>query len=252
MRTGRRVLIVGDPALSRGLIKMVLSNLGYVVSVVADGAEAVAMLTHSRFALVMIALQLPDGSGTVLARRLREALGSDDDSPILLFGDAWDREALARECRSAGVSAYLEKPISIGRLVKAVRELTQLEPAGAGREVILSSKSSPVDMVHLNSFTNGDLQLERELGSLFLSTAVHYVEEMRQGLVAPDSWQRAAHALKGASAGLGAVDLAEIAGEAERAEPSEATLGQIVRHVDRVRKFLACRGHEMKEVTSGG
>ena len=76
MRTGRRVLIVGDPALSRGLIKMVLSNLGYVVSVVADGAEAVAMLTHSRFALVMIALQLPDGSGTALARRMRDALGS--------------------------------------------------------------------------------------------------------------------------------------------------------------------------------
>ena len=57
----------------------------------------------------------------------------DDELPILLFGDAWDREALARECRSAGVSAYLEKPISIGRLVKAVRELTQLEPAGAGK-----------------------------------------------------------------------------------------------------------------------
>ena len=62
---------------------------------------------------------------------------------------------------------------------------------------------------------------------------------MRQGLGAPDTWQRAAHALKGASASLGAVDLAEIAKEAERGEPSETMLGQIVEHLDRVRT-LSC------------
>jgi CheY-like chemotaxis protein/HPt (histidine-containing phosphotransfer) domain-containing protein len=243
MRTGRRVLIVGDPALSRGLIKMVLSNLGYVVSAVAGGAEAATMLAHSRFALAMIALQLPDGSGTSLARRLRDAAGARDPLPIVLFGDAWDRGALVLECQSAGVSAYLEKPISIGRLVQTVRELTELDPVGAGREVVMSSKSSPVDMVHLGSFTDGDPQLERELGSLFLSSAIHYVEEMRQGLAAPAVWQRAAHALKGASASLGAVELAEIAREAERLEPSETMLSEIVERLDRVRGFLAGRGH---------
>ncbi len=245
MRTGRRVLIVGDPALSRGLIRMVLSKLGYVVSVVGDGAEARAMLAHSRFALVMIALQLPDGPGTGLARQLRDAAAPGDGVPTILFGDAWDREALARECRSAGVQVYLEKPISIGRLVQTVRELTQIEPGDAGEEVLLSSKSSPIDMVHLSSFTDGDAQLERELGSLFLSSAIHYVEEMRRGLGAPAAWQRAAHALKGASANLGAADLALVAHEAEIGEPSEALLGRIVERLDRVRSFLAHRGEPL-------
>src|SRR3954463_15569854 len=59
----RRLLIVGDPALSRGLMKMVLSRLGYVVTCVVSGQESLMALTHSQFALALIALQLPDLPG---------------------------------------------------------------------------------------------------------------------------------------------------------------------------------------------
>jgi DNA-binding NarL/FixJ family response regulator len=44
---------------------------------------------------------------------------------LLLFGDAWDREAVLQECRAAGLDGYLPKPVSIAKLVAAVRELTR-------------------------------------------------------------------------------------------------------------------------------
>ena len=88
----RRLLIVGDPALSRGLMKMVLSRLDYVVTCVAtggggDGAAA------TRFALVMVALHLPDSPGLDLRPPAARARGRPS-TPILLFGDAWDQDAV--------------------------------------------------------------------------------------------------------------------------------------------------------------
>src|SRR4051812_35130821 len=113
----RRLLIVGDPALSRGLMKMVLSRLGYVVTCVVTGQESVMALTHSRFALALIALQLPDLPGLTLARRLRHAPPPTGSMPIILFGDAWDPDRILEGCREARLEGYLPKPISIARLL---------------------------------------------------------------------------------------------------------------------------------------
>src|SRR5690242_3349064 len=107
----RRILIVGDPALSRSLMRMVLGGLDYLVTCAATAAEAAAALRHTRFALIMVALQLPDAPGVTYARRLRE--GEACTTPILLFGDAWDQDAILQDCRGAGIDGYLPKPISI-------------------------------------------------------------------------------------------------------------------------------------------
>jgi CheY-like chemotaxis protein len=79
MSAARRVLIVGDPALSRSLMRMVLGRLDYVVTCAASAREAHAALAHTRFALALVALHLPDMSGLAFARALREAVSIDPD-----------------------------------------------------------------------------------------------------------------------------------------------------------------------------
>ena len=44
--------------------------------------------------------------------------------------------------------------------------------------------ASPIDLAHFTSFTNGDQQLERELSSLYMTTADTRLDEMRQALAA--------------------------------------------------------------------
>jgi CheY-like chemotaxis protein len=238
----RRILIVGDLALSRGLIRMVLGRLGYVVSCVADGREAATSLAHTRFALVMVALRLPDGAGPAFARRLRQQRADPGAAPrLLLFGDAWDREAVLQECRAAGLDGYLPKPVSIAKLVAAVRELTRptYDPTAAadGGAALAADLPVPIDLAHLASFADGDEQLERELASLYVATAGRYLAEMRAALAAGAPWDDAAHSLKGASANLGVTEVAALAAAAEKAEPGPEPLARLDEAFARAQRF---------------
>lgn len=236
----RRLLIVGDPALSRGLMRMVLSRLGYVVSVVGSGTEALMMRAHTRFALALVASRLPDMAGVALARHLGAPVASAA-VPVLLFGDALDQPAIERDGRPAGLVGFLVKPISIGRLVGAVRALTEGDgvPGSAAEDVMPSSP--PIDLARLREFTDGDRQLERELSALYVETAAVYIAQMRAALDDGEAWGRAAHALKGASVNIGAVEMAEAAARAERAEPSPTILDELASRLGAVRSFLEIR-----------
>jgi DNA-binding response OmpR family regulator len=225
-------------------MKLVLSRLDYVVICVGTGREATTALAHTRFALAVLALSIPDTSGIGLARRILSGAGPANRMPILVFGDAWDQEAVLRDCRDAGVDGYLQKPISIGRLVAAVRELTQGDAARNERNPIMTEVLPPIDLQHFRSFTEGDPQLERELGSLYLSTATAYLNEMRLAMRENRDWRSAAHALKGASANIGARDVAALAERSELGRLDDGTLAELDSSLATVRAFFAKRQPE--------
>ena len=97
-----------------------------------------------------------------------------------------------------------------------------------------------IDLEHLRSFTDGDPQLEDELLTLFLSTADIYLardgrEPSRRASPGPPP----VHALKGASANLGACRVMALALAAEQRPPSAEQLAALRAAVDDVRA-LAC------------
>ncbi len=96
----------------------------------------------------------------------------------------------------------------------------------------------PIDLAHFRGFTNGDLQLERELASLFVSTAAIYLAEMRDALAHRRDWSGPAHALKGASANIGARGVATLAAQSEKATPTDEALVALQASVDTVRQFF--------------
>jgi HPt (histidine-containing phosphotransfer) domain-containing protein len=98
-----------------------------------------------------------------------------------------------------------------------------------------------IDLDHLLSFTDGDLELESELSVLFLSSAEAYFDKMSRSLQAGTPWASSAHALKGASANLGARRLAELARSAEHRPPAAADLQGIRRAIDEVSAFFGER-----------
>lgn len=104
------------------------------------------------------------------------------------------------------------------------------------------SDSEPViDRAHLQSFTDGDPQLESELLSLFLSTAETYLAKMSQALETGEGWSATAHALKGGSANLGARRVMALARAAEHMAADADQLDALRRAIEEVRMLARAR-----------
>ena len=113
-----RVLLVDDNAAIADNLSEVLEENGYSVRTAATCAGA-QMAARNGFDVAIVDLGLPDGSGTDLARELKEY--SPDSEVVLLTGHATLESAL--DAVRTGACAYLQKPADIRQL------LTTLEVA---------------------------------------------------------------------------------------------------------------------------
>jgi HPt (histidine-containing phosphotransfer) domain-containing protein len=102
-------------------------------------------------------------------------------------------------------------------------------------EIALSEPPPVIDLDHLHSFTDGDPQLEGELLTLYLSTSDIYLAKMSAALAAGGAWAATAHALKGASANLGARRVVALALAAEQGPPNAAQLQELREAIGEVR-----------------
>lgn len=118
----KHVVLVEDELNIAEAIRFLLSNEGWRVETLANGATAVDVIRNAQPDLVMLDVMLPGKSGFEILHDLR----ADPDLkslPILMLtarGQSRDREMAER----AGVSRFMTKPFSNAEMLDAVRELT--------------------------------------------------------------------------------------------------------------------------------
>ena len=120
---GDVVLVVDDEEDIRRLVTFNLTDAGFKVEAVANGAEALVAAARLRPSVVVLDLMLPAVSGMEVCRRLR-ADESVADAAILMLtarGDEYDR-VLGFE---VGADDYVVKPFSVRELVMRVRGLAR-------------------------------------------------------------------------------------------------------------------------------
>jgi DNA-binding response OmpR family regulator len=227
-----RILLVEEQAAARDLVAIALDPLQYRIDSVASGRDALARARQDRADLILLSATLPDMAGAVLAGALRQLPGLER-VPIVAICPQ-DRADLQQACLAAGATARLPRPLEIDRLRRLIELLIRRHGETAVAEPVL-------DLAHLGGFTEGDAQLEGELATLFLATAEMYLHQMREALTGGRAWTSIAHALKGASANLGARRLSVLALLAERSEPDRAQLDAIGHAVEEVRELFAHR-----------
>ena len=83
-----------------------------------------------------------------------------------------------------------------------------------------------LDLEHLGQYTAGEPVLEAELFALFSTQVENCVGQM-EAAASGDSWMAAAHTLKGASRGVGAMDLADACAHAEQHPLDPDTLADV-------------------------
>ena len=129
------ILLVEDEQSIASLVSLYLSNEGYDVTHVADGAQALDAVERVRPALVILDLMLPGMDGIEICRRLR---ASNQSVPIVML-TARDSEIDRVLGLELGADDYVPKPFSPRELVARVKAVLRRSaapgpPAASGDE----------------------------------------------------------------------------------------------------------------------
>jgi len=109
-----RVLIVEDDVDSREGLKSLLEAWGHEVDIAATASEGVERAISGQPAVVLIDIGLPEQDGYGVARRIREALGSDGTYLVAMTGYTGPEER--RRALENGFDAHVGKPIDFNKL----------------------------------------------------------------------------------------------------------------------------------------
>ncbi len=77
----KKILVVDDEANIRELYREELEDMGYEVTTVADGAEALAVIDTTKFDLVTLDMRMPDIDGIETLRKMKE---KDSTLPVVI------------------------------------------------------------------------------------------------------------------------------------------------------------------------
>ncbi len=122
---GTRILVVDDQPELAELIKTVLGEEGYVVSVCTDGREAMRMIESERPAAMILDVMMPETDGFEVLRQLRmNPVG--ERMPVILMSGAWRRNEKQRQIGTTmdiAPTVVLPKPFELVDLDRCLRQL---------------------------------------------------------------------------------------------------------------------------------
>jgi PAS domain S-box-containing protein len=220
------ILLVEDNPLNQKLALLILNRLGYAADLATTGQQAIEILHHQSYDVVLMDVQMPEMDGLEATRRIRADFPSTADGVRKPYVIAMTANAMKEDreiCLQAGMDDYLSKPIQIGDLIQALTERTG--PGGAGlRPAPTAQAEGELPVIDTGALKRLKVTLGKKTDELmpalianFCLDAPRLILEAQQALVQgqADEVRRAAHTLKSTSATFGATALSDLARQLE-------------------------------------
>jgi DNA-binding response OmpR family regulator len=223
-----RLLALDDLAMNLDLLCEILEPKGYTVDRACRIQSALVQMQTQSYALYLLDIQLPDGSGDALLRQ-RRALG-DQTPAIAITGELDDEQQKA--LLNAGFQFAIRKPFAALQLCELVRSLapvpSESEAAADDQARKTDAFDTYFDPAQALATTGGNLELALHLRALFRKDLPVRIIELRQAFRRPGqpALDAARHRLAGAAGFVGALALAKLLA-ALKAEPTEANMAAI-------------------------
>jgi PAS domain S-box-containing protein len=256
-----RVLLAEDNAINQKMIRCLLEERGYQVTLAENGREALESFLSSGFELVLMDIQMPemDGLAATAAIRAREQ-GTGRHVPIIGL-TAHAMKGTREKCLEAGMDDHVSKPIRFPELLGAI---ARLFPPAQGRAPVPAAlgelvatvplvpavsptarASEPFDEARALERVGRDRSMLRFLIDLFLRGYDEATSRLRAAVAAADApgLQIAVHNFKGnigtlSEAGHQAALLLEEAAEAGDVDRLESLWADLEGEADRLRAAL--------------
>ena len=258
-----RILLVEDNIVNQKLAKIMLTKVGYQVDVASDGKEAVEKYTTSpeHFDLILMDVQMPEMDGMEATAEIRKLetrnlkLKNHNSTTELLNHVpiiAMTAHALKGDrerCIEAGMDDYVSKPIQPDKLLEAIKRHISASTPGKPKatDSTASDEKDVFDRAELLERVGGDEELCVELLDTFVQDIPARLEELKQALADNDAvlLTQQAHAIKGASANIGAHALREVSFEVEKAgkdrkmDRALPLVGKLERELEKFRSMVS-------------
>lgn len=164
----KRILVVDDHELNRELLELILKEYDCNVVTAANGSEALKLLQHKKFDLVLMDVQMPDLNGIETTLKIRNELVLD--LPVIAC-TAFSQPSEKEMCVQAGMNDYLGKPIDEKALLQLLSKHLNINAAPRTEISIINFKQ-------IHSITGAN----KELTATMLSRAIALIPEELESL----------------------------------------------------------------------
>ncbi|MCC7335648.1 MAG: response regulator [Pirellulaceae bacterium] len=239
-----RVLLVDDGDENRQLMSLILEEAGTTYRTAENGLEAVQLATEQEWDVILMDMQMPVMDGYTATRTLR---AQGYHKPIIAL-TAHAMQQAEQECRDAGCSGFMTKPINFDRLIATLAEIAGIAVETTAKTLTLPDCEPVAAEVreHDDEPIVSTLPLHKErfrvIVEQFASTLDERFDALESALMAGDTRTLAelSHSLKGASGNCGFSSLAEVAALLERsAQSSELeTAPQVLDQLRQIRNRI--------------
>jgi CheY-like chemotaxis protein len=114
-----RVLVVDDEESFCQMLADFLDGRGYSVETARDGLEGFRLATREQFDLVIADINMPGVNGVETLRSLQMV----ENPAKLVVISGYVTDEIAAQCREAGCSEVLNKPVELNRLGELIERL---------------------------------------------------------------------------------------------------------------------------------
>jgi DNA-binding NtrC family response regulator len=112
----RRILVVDDQESMRTLLEDMLEVIGYETTLADGGEQALALLSESRFDMVLSDLNMPGMDGTALLRTIKAKYVGVPVVIITGYGTFHTEKRVMKE----GADGYISKPCTLTKIQKTL------------------------------------------------------------------------------------------------------------------------------------
>jgi signal transduction histidine kinase/DNA-binding response OmpR family regulator/tetratricopeptide (TPR) repeat protein len=240
---GAHILLVEDNSINQELARDLLGRAGVVVSIAADGREALDALAHERFDAVLMDCQMPVLDGYAATREIRRRPELEHLPVIAMTANAMagDRDKVLE----AGMNDHVAKPIRVDELFATLARWVRAAPPHGGEAVVEGEAAGLPALPGLDTRAGlagvmGNPTLYRRLLVMFRDRELDFAKRFAAARAQRDgaSCTRFAHDLKSVSGTLGMPGLQRAAAALEAACSQGAAAEDVDRLLDTVVRQL--------------
>ncbi|MCC2682272.1 MAG: multi-sensor hybrid histidine kinase [Nitrosospira multiformis] len=251
---GTRVLLAEDNATNQIVGAMILRNLGCLVDVAANGREAMEMVDAFLYDMVFMDCEMPEMDGFEATAALRRRSDSKSRLPVIAV-TAQAMQGDRERCLRAGMDDYISKPVKLEDFAAALKRWMPGREQGQKNETPPTARheksmpdstpnhspptvssslpvSSSLSMSSASSALNAEVvarlrslaeatdpSLITQIFTSFLSDGAERIDALKEALAGRNMelLYKTAHAIKGASANIGAHSMADMTQKLELA-----------------------------------